>query len=94
MLLKLVRTVTCSGRLNICCNAEQTELHNEGCQEIVTYPNHEVDLPAFSFFLSCFFNFPSLFPRVRDRMVLEYVDQYNLISFYDRDSSEITIKVN
>lgn len=34
------------------------------------------------------------FPRVRNRMVLEYVDQYNLISFYDQESSEITIKVN
>lgn len=39
---------------------------------------------SFFFFLS----------RVRNRVVLEYVDQYNLISFYDQESSEITIKVN
>lgn len=55
--LMLVRTATCSGRLNICCNAEQIELHDEGCQEMVTYPNREVDPPAFSFFLSCFLTF-------------------------------------
>lgn len=50
MFLKLVRTVSCSGRLNISCNAEQIKLHKEGYQEIVTCPNHEYEHPFFFFF--------------------------------------------